>query len=64
MPAVEQLRSLGVDVKDGSAILTFIAKLPVPRTERIRMLRQVEAETLKPFDPTLFARAVDGIPPS
>lgn len=64
MPTLDQLKSLGVATGDPNKLLAFIARLPIPRTERIRMLRSIEAETLKPFDPALFARAVDGIPPS
>ena len=64
MPTLDQLKLLGVATGDPSAVLSFIARLPIPRTERVRMLRAIEAETLNPFDPALFARAVDGIPPS
>lgn len=49
---------------DQKAALTTIALMPVLRTERIRLLRQWETESQRPFDPRDFARAVDGIPPS
>lgn len=64
MSTTSELKALGVAVDNPSAILRFVAGLPVPRTERIRLLRGVEQDTGRFFDPRDFARAVDGIPPS
>ena len=58
------LRRAGIDPTDPRAVLRYIALIPVPRTNRIQLLRQWETETLNAFDPRDFARAVDGIPPS
>jgi hypothetical protein len=58
------LRRAGIDPADKAAVLRYIALIPVPRTNRIQLLRQYETETLTAFDPRDFARAVDGIPPA
>lgn len=56
-------RLTGKPVDQLTALIT-IARLPVLRTERIRLLRQWEQESGRAFDPRDFARAVDGIPPA